>query len=70
MILSNIRALCERNRVSLSALEKKLDIGNGTIGRWDKSSPTTERLKAVADYFGVTVDELLNDKSAQRGANA
>lgn len=64
MILSNIRALCIRDGISLSALEKKLEIGNGTIGRWDKSSPTAERLKAVADYFGVTVDELLTDKTA------
>lgn len=36
-------------------------IGNGVIARWETSSPTVEKLKAVADYFGVTIDCLLSD---------
>lgn len=50
------------------ALEKELGFGNGTIGKWQKASPSVDKLKKVADWFGVTLDELLatNDKGEER----
>lgn len=59
MILDNIRKLCEKKGVSLWAVERATGIGNGVIARWENSSPRVENLKLVADYFGVTVDDLL-----------
>lgn len=59
MLLTNIRRLCSQKLVSIAKLERATGIGNGTIGRWGTSSPSIENLKKVADYFGVTVDELL-----------
>lgn len=59
MILENIRALCKERGVSISTLEKATKIGNGTIARWGESSPRVDNLKAVADYFGVTVNDLI-----------
>lgn len=61
MIYAKIQDLCKAKGTSVAKLEKELGIGNGTIGRWDKSSPTVLRLKLVADYFGVSLDELLKD---------
>lgn len=60
MLLGNISKHCKTVGVSISSLEKACGLGNGTIGRWDTSSPTVENLKKVADYFGVTIDELLS----------
>jgi len=59
MLLTNIRRLCSKKPVSIAKLEKATGISNGTISRWDTCSPTVENLKKVADYFGVTIDELL-----------
>lgn len=59
MIIKNIRELCEKNGVSIWAVERATGIGNGVIARWENSSPRVENLKLVADYFGVTVDDLL-----------
>ena len=59
MILENIKRLCYEKNISIWALEKECGLGNGTIGRWAKKYPRVEKLKAVADFFGVTVDELL-----------
>lgn len=59
MIIDNIRELCEKKGVSIWAVERATGIGNGVIARWENSSPRVENLKLVADYFGVTVDELL-----------
>lgn len=60
-ILQKIKKLCKGRKTNISNLEKALGLSNGVIGRWDKSSPHVDSLKKVADYFGVTVDELLPD---------
>lgn len=62
MILSKIKALCEERKMSIAGLEKAVGLSNGTIGRWGKASPRLSSLIAVADYFGVTVGELLEEE--------
>lgn len=59
MVFQNVCRLCRKKNISIAKLEREVGIGNGTIGKWDKSSPTAEKLKRVADYFGVSVDSLL-----------
>ena len=44
-----IRELAKDQGMSLPNLEAKLGFGNGTIVRWDKASPTAEKLQKVAD---------------------
>lgn len=61
MIFTNIVRLCKEKGISVSKLEKDLGIGNATVRNWRASSPTVEKLKLVADYFGVTLDELLRE---------
>lgn len=59
-MFAKIESLCKENGISIARLESTLGLGNGTIGRWGKGvSPTVEKLKLVADYFSVTVDELI-----------
>ena len=60
MLLENIRRLCSQKPVSIAKLERETGIGNGTISRWDTSSPSIENVQKVADYFGVTVNDLLS----------
>ena len=61
LILENVKRLCKQKQTSIWALEKALGIGNGTISKWETSSPSVDKLKRVADYFGVTVDDLLRE---------
>lgn len=61
MVLGNITKLCKEKKISIAKLERDTGISNGTIGRWEKSSPTVENLKKVADYFGCTIDELISN---------
>ena len=62
MVLDRIRVLCDENKITIAKLEKETGIGNGTISRWDISSPTASNLKKVADYFNVTTDTLLEKR--------
>ena len=62
MVHENIVQLCKERGTTISAVEKACGLGNGLIGKWTDNMPRVDNLKKVADYFGVTVDELLKDK--------
>ena len=65
-MVSQIRELCEKNNTSIKALEKTLGLGNGTIRRWDKQSPSIDKVILVAEYFGVSVSFLMSGKPDER----
>lgn len=58
-----VKNLAQERGISLPALESELGFGNSTIVKWDKSTPNADKLNAVAKYFGVTMDYLLNGTS-------
>lgn len=68
MIAENIRQLCRERKISLWALERELGLGNGSIAKWENRSPRVGSLKLVADYFGVTIDDLLREGAEQTSA--
>lgn len=61
MIYEQVMRLCAEKKVSVAKLERETGLGNGTIGRWVKSSPSVENAKKVAEFFGVTLDELIKE---------
>lgn len=61
-----IKDLCEANGTTLKALERNLSLGNGTIRRWDDSAPSVDKLVRVANYFGVSVNDLLKDSTPEQ----
>lgn len=65
MLYQNIVVLCKGKGISISKLEKETGLGNGTVGRWEKSSPSVENVKKVADYFDVSVDYLISQSAVQ-----
>ena len=46
-----ILRLCTVKGISIKALERQLNFGNGTILKWRTSSPGVTKLEMVADYF-------------------
>lgn len=58
-LVDRIKMLCDEKGINISALERAIDAGNGTIRRWSTNSPSIDRLNSVAEYFGVSVDYLL-----------
>jgi len=67
VILENISRLCKKNNIRIAKLERETGLGNATIRGWKRASPTVDRLKLVADYFGVTLDELLREDEPTTG---
>ena len=65
-LVERIKALCESHALTLAALERRLDFGNGTIRKWDNATPSGDKLAKVADFFCVTVDYLLGRGDAKK----
>lgn len=59
MILEKVKKIADKQGISIAALEKAANIGNGTIRRWSTSSPNLDSLKAVAKVLHVEVNELI-----------
>lgn len=58
LLLERIEKWCKENGTSISALEKKCEIGNATIRGWGDSSPRIDTLKKVSEVTGIPISEL------------
>lgn len=61
-IFDNIKDVCEDRGLSISALERKANIGNGTISRWNESSPRLDKIMAVAKALEVPLSVLIEEE--------
>lgn len=61
-IVDKIKYLQKRQegRISLNAIEKNLGFGKSVITSWESRSPSIDKVSKIADYFGVSVDYLLD----------
>lgn len=44
--------------MTIAELERRLDFSQGSISRWNKVVPGSDKVEKVADYFDVTTDYL------------
>lgn len=58
--------LCEQNKVTPYRVCKETGITTATISNWKAGRyvPKQDKMKKIADYFGVTVDYLMTGKES------
>lgn len=62
MFYDNFLNLCEKAKKSPSAVAKELGFSSATATHWKNGkSPNSRTLQKIADYFNVTVNDLLSD---------
>ena len=61
-IYDKIKKICKKKGMSVTYVEKKAELGNGLISKWNDSVPSVANLKKVASILEVTVDELIGDE--------
>ncbi len=56
------------NGFSQEELAEKIGVSRQAISKWERSesSPDTDNLIALANLYGITIDELLNGTDAQK----
>ena len=53
------KSFCEQKGIAESRVLRELDISHSVISNWKNGSmPSNRTMRQIADYFGVTVDEL------------
>lgn len=72
MFWDNFVLLCDRAGKSPNAVAAEIGFkSTGTVTGWkDGKIPYERNLKKIADYFGVTVDYLLNGEKENPASNA
>nr|WP_321315952.1 helix-turn-helix transcriptional regulator [uncultured Ligilactobacillus sp.] len=59
-IYTVIKQLADKKEISISYLERELNLSHGIISKWNASEPKASNLQKVANYLGVTTDFILN----------
>ena len=59
--------LCQRNNVAPNYVGRQLGIASSSLSDWKsgRSELKTDKLKKIADYFGVTLDYLVTGKETE-----
>ena len=61
-MVERIEALCKEKGVSFRKVELSLGFSNGILRSWEKKTPSADKLAAVAEYFGVSMEYLMTGK--------
>lgn len=71
MFVDVFEKLCEENGIAPSRVLDNLGITRSAYSRWSKGgSPSNETKKKIADYFGITVAELMSGEIKKAPAKA
>ena len=65
LIYERIKSLADLKGVSIYRVERDSGLSNGTIGKWGKTAkqvPSSESLKKVAEYFGVSMEYFFEEQ--------
>ena len=53
------KQLCKENGVTQKKALEEMGLHRNAAQRWAEGSPSTEALLKIAEYFGITTDEVL-----------
>lgn len=61
MLYDKIKEVAKTKSLSIYRIERDLGFSNGSLRKWNNSTPSATSLKKVANYLNVTIDELLEE---------
>lgn len=62
-IVTRVQEIAEKNHTTIKAIEREVGIANGSIRRWDESSPSCEKARKVAEYLNISLEWLITGKT-------
>ena len=67
-LVKRIKELCALHKITINELEQKVSLTPSSIYKWDKSLPSIDKVRRVADFLNVSVDYLLGRSSIKQTA--
>ena len=63
-LYENIRDIAKTKGLSINRLEQELGFARSSINKFNKNTPSVEKLQQIAERLDVTVDNLMTGKEA------
>ena len=60
MIYEKVKSIAEKEGFTIASLERAAGLSNGTIGKWQDSTPTVDSILKVARILKVPVETLID----------
>lgn len=54
-----IKEICKKKKITVSKMEEDLNFAQGSMCKWNKVSPSVDKVKKVADYLKVNINRLI-----------
>lgn len=67
-LLNTMKTMCKSHGISIAELERSAGLSHSSVARWDRNIPSVDKVAAVADFFGVTIDEMLGRSAPEISA--
>lgn len=61
--VERVKKICKERKIPISRLEKDLGFSNGYISQLRKGTFPSDRLIMIADYLGLSINDLTDDAS-------
>lgn len=58
-IVKSIKELCKKHNITANQLENKVGLSQGLISRWLKTTPSLDKIIDIADYFDISIDNVV-----------
>ena len=66
-IYDNIQNVAKKKGISINKMEKDLGLPRGSMYKYNKSIPNSEKIMMIAEYLGCSTEELLYGEEADGG---
>lgn len=68
-LVERINNAAKEKNMTLASIERELSFGQGTIRKWDKNSPSCEKVLKVANLLQLNANYLLTGETPQPSSN-
>lgn len=59
MLYDNVKTICKKKGITISKIESDLGFSRSSICKWNENEPGIQKVKSVAEYLGISIDELV-----------
>lgn len=63
-LLQRIKDISAVKKISLAELERRSGLSSGSITKWDKSSPSIDKLEKVSNVLNVSLNTLIGKEES------
>lgn len=62
MLYEKVKRIAKEKKVALTKIERAAGMSSNSLHKWKSSTPSVDKVAAVAKVLGVTIDELMKEE--------